>query len=181
MRARILGLTAAALLACPMAMTATAATITGTFYFTASGFSAGAPVDPVSGWVSYSFDGSAGFLNAKNGDVVNGAPVQVSVSGLNLPGSWVPVLTFNPPFAPGIVAIGHSLNGTVTTAGTDDWRVAFNNAATNPTFREFTYTTAGTNVLFVSTTGTVTAPEPATVALLGVSALGLAWRRRRRS
>lgn len=178
MRTRIAGLLVAGLLAGPM--TAAAAPISGSFSFTASGFGAGAPSDPVTGWVSYSFDGAAPFFNAKNGDIVNGAPVQVSVSGLSLPGSWVPVLTFDPPFAPGIVAIGHILNGTVVNAGTDDWRVALDNASTNPSFREFAYSTASNTAgTFVTRTGTVTAPEPGTVALVGLGVVGLGLKRRR--
>src|SRR5688572_10706592 len=73
---------------------ASASVITGSLAFTATGFPEGAPVDPVSGVVNYSFDNSASFLSAANGSTQNGAPVQVSVSGLNLPGSWTPALTY---------------------------------------------------------------------------------------
>ena len=176
MRTRILGLLVAGLLAGPMA--AGAAPISGSFSFVASGFGVDAPFDPVTGWVEYSFDNSAGFFNAADGAIVNGAPVHVRVSGLSLPGSWVPVLTFNPPFAPGILAVGHRLSGTVVNAGTDDWRVAVNDISTAPTFREFAYATSSTSRVFVTNTGSI-APEPGTLALFGVGAIGLARKRRR--
>ena len=46
-----------------------------------------------SGIVTFSFDNSAPFFNAADGVTVNGVVVDVSVSGLSLPGAWVPVLT----------------------------------------------------------------------------------------
>ena len=94
------------------------------FSFTATGFGAGAPQDPVTGTVTFTFDNSAPFFNAADGAIVNGLEVDVNVFGLNLPGAWVPVLTYiNNAMVPDVLAIGHSLNGTVVNAGTDDWRV----------------------------------------------------------
>jgi hypothetical protein len=53
------------MLAGPTALSASI--ITGSLAFTASGFPEGAPVDPISGLVSYSFDNSANFFNAGDG------------------------------------------------------------------------------------------------------------------
>lgn len=176
----------AASLALGMTTAAQAVIVSGSYSYTATGL----PTDPIVGVVHFSFDNSANFFNAANGAVVNGAPVQVSVSGPNLPGTWTPVLTFirsgviagNP--VADLMSIGHSLNGTQTVAGTDDWRIAFNTISTAPSFREFTYTRANTpGVQFQTFSGSVSAvPEPATAASLaaGLALLLLARVRRAR-
>lgn len=172
---RIIARALAAALALTAAGSACATLVAGTLSFAAVGFGAGAPVDPIVGTVSFSFDNSATFFGATDGSVQNGSPVAVSVQALNLPGSWTPVLTYIQSGMVGgspvndLMSIGHALNGTGTVAGTDDWRIAFNTISTAPGFREFTYGVAGDPLLYQSFVGQV--PEPATVALW---ALGLA-------
>jgi hypothetical protein len=179
------GLTAA--LALTAASTACASLVTGSLSFTGTGFGAGAPVDPIVGSVSFSFDNSATFFGAADGSVQNGVPVSVSVTALNLPGNWTPVLTFIQSGMVGgmpvsdLMSIGHVLNGTGTVAGTDDWRIAFNTISATPGFREFTYTVAGRPELFQSFVGQVSqVPEPATLALgaVGLAAVLARYRRR---
>jgi hypothetical protein len=169
------------------ARSVSAAVVTGSLAFTATGFPGGAPVDPVSGRVDFSFDNSANFFNATNGTTQNGAPVEVSVSRLNLPGSWTPVVTYfksgmiggNP--VEDLLSISHTLDGTVVNAGNDDWRVAFNSISTGPSFREFTYASAAApGAIYMTFTGTASAvPEPASMALAGIGLAAWGVRRRR--
>lgn len=184
MRTIVMKSIAAALIALVGAGSAQAVVVSGSFSFTATGL----PISPIVGTVSYSFDNTAGFFNAANGATANGSPVQVSFTGLNnLPGSWTPVLTYvlsgniggNP--VADLMSIGHTLNGTATTMGTDDWRIAFNTISTAPGFREFTYTQASApGAQFQTFAGSVTAvPEPTTAAFMGLGlAVLLAARRR---
>jgi len=168
---------------------ASSAVITGSLAFTATDFPGGTPVDPVSGLVNYSFDNSANFFNAANGATQNNAPVLVSVSGLNLPGSWTPALTYVKSGVVGgfpvtdLMAIGHALDGTVVNAGNDDWRVAFTPISTGPSFREFTYARADApGAIFMTFTGTATVvPEPMTMTLMGIGLAALGVHRHRRS
>jgi hypothetical protein len=136
-----------------------------------------------SGIVTFSFDNSAPFFNAADGVTVNGVVVDVSVSGLSLPGAWVPVLTYiDNVTVPDVLAIGHQLNGTVVNTNTDDWRVAFNTVSTNPTFREFAYASSSVSGVFVTPTGAVApAPEPVTLTLLGLGLASVRFMRRRRA
>jgi len=174
----------AALHAC-MTGSASAAIISGSTSFVAWNFGASAPSDPVSGTVSFSFDNSANIFNAANGAIVNGSPIQVFIDHVSLPGNWTPVLTYfknavvNNMVVQDVLAIGDLLNGTVVLTGTEDWRVAFNNASGQQSFRELTYATANTSRLFVSTQGVV--PEPGVLALLSLAlgGLGLAQAKRR--
>lgn len=169
---------ALACLAGPMATQASV--LSGSLSFAASGFlPAGAPTDPVTGSVTYSFDNSATFFHAADGATVNSVVVDVSVLGLSLPGAWVPVLTYIQTLD--VLAIGNGPT-TVVTAGTDDWRFAVTNISTNPVFREFWYGSASIpDSVFKASTGSISAiPEPSKLVLFGLGLAGLALARGRR-
>jgi hypothetical protein len=181
MKGRLHHWVAAGALAALLPGVASAALVSGTLSFTAQNFGAGAPTDPVTGTVTYSFDNAAPIFNA-----TSGGAVQFTITGLNLPGTWTPVLSYFKDNVIGgfrlvdVLAIGHSANGGTPTAfGTDDWRVAFNNVSTAPSFREFTYTTTAlTNGQYQTFVGRV--PEPGTFGLAALAIVGLIGARRRR-
>jgi hypothetical protein len=180
MKLRLHHCVAAAALAALAPGLASAAIVSGTLTFTAQNFGPGAPVDPVTGTVTFSFDNAASIFNA-----TSGGAVQFSVTGLNLPGSWTPVMSYLKDNTIGgfrlvdVLSFGHSANGgTATAFGTDDWRVAFNNISTAPSFREFTYTTTAlTNGQYQTFVGRV--PEPGTLGLAAFALAGLVGVRRR--
>ena len=166
------------LLAAPLcgALPVAAAPVTDVFAIGASGFSdltgtvASAPVDPASLVVSLTFDPASG------DQFDNSAGLRVLASSLPVSGlafdydSTNDVLTFG----------GAGLSGIGITAGTNDVLAVVDTPYTGTAgFGGLAYTTSISPGIFESLTGTVSVPEPGSVALL-LTGLGVLGARRRR-
>ena len=169
-------LAGAALLAAPLAVSpARAAPISATYAITASSFSdilfgTTPPADPFRLVLSISFDPAAG------DQFDDGA-------GITLLSSTRPVgtpLVFDYDSANDILTVGGAGLSTAISAGTDDVLAELDGIKTGrPAFGGLEYTAAGTTGIYLSTTGDVSVPEPASMLVLFGGLLGLAAFRRR--
>jgi PEP-CTERM motif. len=155
-------------------VTARANTITLNYDFSASGFGIGAPVDPVTGSFSVTFDADANIINDETSGIV--------VSNLNISLDSAPSFTYVK--AANVLYIGGSAGGTGGfDPGTNDFLMVIGSPASSPTSSLFFYQTSASNHTFVTGESelTPTVPEPATITLLGVGLASLGPRRLRRS
>jgi hypothetical protein len=148
--------------------------ITLSFGFIASGFGIGAPVDPVTGSFTITFDNSTNLQEQTIG---------LTYYNLNI------VLDSAPSFAYGrdadVLVLGAAIDGAQTLGGgTNDLLLGIKNVSTNPVAAPgFTYAQASNSNSFrgnvVLTPFATPTPEPATLVLFGTGAAVALIRRRR--
>ena len=118
-----------------------AATITRLYTFSASGFEAGAPTDPVTGSVTVTFD-----------PLVSNANLPVDAIVLTIGTHTYTPAEVGAEYTAGLdeLLVGGLLNGiSAVSAGTDDFFVALTQASTlTPGFGFFVYSTAGGGIFF---------------------------------
>ena len=148
---------------------ARAGVITETFNITATGFRADAPVDPVDLSFTVSFDPTKTVVGATTGITLDSANIAVSPA----------TLAFSFFSTSDMFAVGN--NGFEVMPLTNEFAATFLDVPGNaPQFQDFLYTQSGTPDFFGTFSGTVSVPEPATLALLGAGLMGLGVIRRRR-
>jgi hypothetical protein len=157
---------------CAVPEGASAILITRNFSFTGSGFGPQAPIDPVFGSFTVSFETTT----------QNFGSVSSFTSNLNFPGPYG--YTFTPVPPPGLSSLcvgnGSDASGCSAVAGHNNVTVSiFNPETPNPIPQEVIYSTdiVDHTGLFFSSTLTVSftepVPEPSTLMLLGISVLSL--------
>jgi hypothetical protein len=147
--------------------------ITLSFGFIASGFGPGAPVDPVTGSFTITFDNSTNVFEQTTG---------LTYHDFNIVVDSAPSFSYSR--AEDGLGLGAALSGTdVLGTGTNDLLWSIRNVSTNPVAGPaFTYSQSGLDVFqgtFVLTPFATPVPEPATLVLFATGAAVAVIRRRR--
>jgi hypothetical protein len=156
-----------------------AATITLNYDFVANGFfPEGAPVDPVTGSFSVTFDNTNTAFNVTR---------DISITNLNIALDGSPAFTYFSDFD--FLVIGGLPNGAlIVGVGFNDFHLGVRDVSTNPVFFEFSYSHTGAITNFTALSGRLTpstVPEPVTLSLLSLGLVSFAasrlWRQHRPS
>jgi hypothetical protein len=163
------------------ASNASAAIVDFTLDFTASNFTVGAPIDPVSGSIRFAFDNSANVDATTAGLTINSFSLPISSYLPNF-SYWSSgdVISFGTNVVPGGCGGGGSVNNFCTMIVT---------ASSNPSMGYFSYSVEGVPGVYdsfavtvrVVPTVTPSVPEPATWAMMigGLALIGTTMRRRK--
>jgi hypothetical protein len=138
-----------------------------TYSFDFTNFESGAPVDPVTGTVSVTFDAAL----STSGNLVDA--ISLTIDGHIYAASEV---AFIFPFGQDTIFIYGLLNGTSVVGGTNDFFINFNVVTfTGQTLMD--YAVAGGLGPFFSSQGVVSephvTPEPATLAMIAIGLIGV--------